>query len=809
MLSANHLDYMITDLALYRFYTSTTICLPDFGIICPLKNNLEVQYHYIDDANTLHSLQLHPHDFFVFQTGLPVTLIPDDMCIYLMIRLNPAFLLNLFSADRFSSLPVCHLASQFSADTLYAILNMSHLYVTNKGKNEFQIISNLYNTLDSFFPPVVPLKKSSQLRHSEKRKELILSYIENHIQDTSRQNETARALGLTPQYLSAWFQKNFDCTFSNYILNKKIEAVKLWLRYTSISEAEIAEQFHFKSVDILQNAMFQQCGLSLFKYRETFQKKETLSLPDSGNKLPLSPYYDELLSTNLTHTPSSTDIFPVEEDIHKISHKSVRYCPNSWRYLLNMGYAYQFNDNRMLIQLRKFQKEVHFKYGRICRLLDLTTLHSINHTTRYGFENIFLLLDDMLQLDLIPFIELGYKHAKIHFQFHETQILTMDEEVCSYYDKLIQILPDFLRACCNRYGIETVKLWEFSVYYDFIKEYEHLSTITFRQYMDYYQTIRSIIKSLVPEAKIGGADFNIFLPFELWEDKFRTLQDSQITMDFITINAYGGVMTDSEIHLSLDSDYMSNKIKKATRLINTYFPSIPVLITEFSFCYTSRNYLNDMIFSSCFLASFLIENMHLVKGMGYFTMSDLSVSYSDSWNLFFGGNGLFNYIGIPKPTYHIYKFFRELGTQIIGHSSDYLITTNSNYHFQALFINYVHINEEAAYDIHNKKLLDTPEQLFAHTTPQTLHIQIEQAVPGTYLFKTYTVNAFNGNILSYWAKCSSITHLSKQDYETFEQLAQPGINLYTKNVSSDELLDFTVHLEPLEVKLILIDYIEN
>ena len=71
-----------------------------------------------------------------------------------------------------------------------------------------------------------------------------------------------------------------------------------------------------------------------------------------------------------------------------------------------MGYAYQFNDNRMRIQLRKFQKEVHFKYGRICRLLDLTTLHSINHTTRYGFENIFLLLDDMFQLDLIPFLGL-------------------------------------------------------------------------------------------------------------------------------------------------------------------------------------------------------------------------------------------------------------------------------------------------------------------------------------------------------------------------------------------------------------------
>ena len=67
----------------------------------------------------------------------------------------------------------------------------------------------------------------------------------------------------------------------------------------------------------------------------------------------------------------------------------------------------------------------------------------------------------MLRLDLTPFIELGYKHAKVHLQFRETQILTMDEEVFSYYDKIIQILPDFLRACCNRYGIETVTSWKF------------------------------------------------------------------------------------------------------------------------------------------------------------------------------------------------------------------------------------------------------------------------------------------------------------------------------------------------------------
>lgn len=809
MHSNNHLDYMITDLALYRFYTTTPLCLPDFAILCPLENNLEIHYSDSDASNSIHNLQLHSHDLFVFQTGLPVTLIPDDMSVCLLIRLNPAFLLNLFPSDRLSTLPVCHPASQFSSEVLYTLLNLSHLYITNKGKNEFLIISHLYNTLDSFFPASSSSVCPAQTKHSEKRKEEILSYIEEHIQDSLKQNETALALGLTPQYLAAWFQKNFDCTFSTYVLRRKIETIKAWLRYTTLSEMILAEQFHFKNVDALKTSMMQLCGLVPSLYRKNFQRAESFFLPDAQSKLPLSPYYDELLSVSLPHTPASLDTTTVENEIHKISPKSFKTCPDSWRYLLNMGYAYQFSDPRMLAQLDEIQQNIHFQYGRICRLLDLTTIHIIKQKTCYGFENIFLLLDQMLQLHLIPFIELGYKHAKVHFQFRETQILTMDEDIISYYNKIIQILPDFLRACCNRYGSKTVASWQFSVYFNFIDEYEHLAEITFLQNIDYYKKIYSLIKNLLPDAKVGGGEFNIFLSFDFWKEKFLILQDLQIDMDFISINAYGSVITNSQTHLTLDSGYMYDKVRKAVKLIESYFPSTPVLITEFSFCYVSRNYLNDMIFSSCFLASFLNQTMHLVKGLGYFTMSDLSISYSDSWELFFGGNGLFNCLGLPKPTYYIYQFFKGLGARIIGQTSDYLITTNSDYHFQALFMNYVHINEEAAYSQNNIKLLDTPEQLFVSTDSKSLHIQIEDAIPGTYLLKTYTLNAFHGNLLSYWAKCRSITHLSELDFKLFKQLSLPGINLHTQTVSDNKVLDFSVHLEPLEVKLVLIDYIEN
>lgn len=810
MHSNNHLDYMITDLALYRFYTDTFLCLPDFCVLCPLENNLEIRYIDFHHSENTQCIQLHPHDFFVFQTGVSLQLIPEDVSVCLLVRLNPSFLLNLFSTDRLAHLPLVHPASQFSSGSLYSFLKMSHLYISNKKEFEFQIIGNLYDVLDSLFSSSSSLSIADKnLRHSEKRRTAILSYIDDHIQESFKLNETAQALELTPQYLASWFQKNFDCTFSTYIQNQKLESIKLWLRYTSLSDSVLAEQFHFKNAGTLQQTMIKLYEMSPSQYREQFQHPDSIRLPDERNKLPLSPYYDALLSADMHQKSTVPTVLQNEDTIFRISPKSSKNMPDSWCYLLNMGYAYQFNDMRMQAQLKELQQTIHFQYGRICRLLDLTTIHVINHSTRYGFEHVFQLLDEMLQLDLTPFIELGYKHAKVHLQFRETQILTMDEEVFSYYHKTIQILPDFLRACCNRYGADVVSFWQFSVYYDFIEEHEHLSNLTFRQYIDYYQKIRFLIKDILPNAKVGGADFNVFLPFEYWEEKFRVIQDLQVNMDFISINVYGGVMTDSQVHLTLDSNYMTAKTRKAIKIIEQYFPSVPILVTELAFCYTSRNYLNDMVFSSCFLASFLRETIQLVKGIGYFTMSDLSVYYSDSGSLFFGGNGLFSCIGLPKPTYYIYSFFRNLGTRIIGHTSDYLITTDSNYRFQALFTNYVHINEQAAYSKHNEKLLDTPEQLFESSNTKPLHIQIEQAIPGTYLLKTYTLNAFHGNLLPYWAKCRSLTHLSEQDFQTFKQLAQPAINLHTKTVTDDGILDFSVHLEPSEVKLVLIDYIEN
>ena len=308
MLSKNRLDYMITDLALRRFYVESSICLPDFGLLCPLENSIKIQYPLPENPEAFQSLQLRPHEFFLFQPDLPVKLIPEDVSVCLLVRLNPAFLLNLFSAEQLGLSPIYRPASQLSSGTLYAFLKLAHLYITDQQTYELQIISNLYHSLESLFAfPAPSVAKTIHERHSEKRKEMILSYIDEHIQETFKLTETAQAIGLTPQYLSSWFQKNFDCTFSSYILSQKIETVKNWLRYTRLNDLTLTEQFHFKDMLSFQNAFARSCKVSPSQYRALFQKEEQIHLPAAETKLPLSPYFDALLSVNAA--PETTSLF--------------------------------------------------------------------------------------------------------------------------------------------------------------------------------------------------------------------------------------------------------------------------------------------------------------------------------------------------------------------------------------------------------------------------------------------------------------------------------------------------------------------
>lgn len=805
MLSSTRLSDIMNEMNLHRFLTTSSLCLPDYGILCVLEGNLKIRSESAVDGTEKRTWKILSSDFFFLPVGVTVELCPDDTVVCLLLRLNPAFLLDISFPEQLLRNPEAGSTLFPASEALPDFLEMYSLYLTDRSAYEFRIISRLYDCLQIFTATPDTLQRESGTTGA-RRYHAILSYIRQRIREPLTLAGTADGIGLTPQYLSSWFQKNLHCTFSAYINQTKAQHCLPWIYYTKLSFADISALFHFTNTKVFTQQVVHLTGQTPEECRQAFLDGFGTQIPDSDTVLAQPLHY-------LRHYPAAGRQSPHTFDLS--SAVTIRVpellsgdrLTDSWRYLLNLGYAYQYSDPAIRQQLREIQEQVHFRYGRICRLLDLTTQHRIHGRDHYGFELIFQILDLMTDLNLIPFLELGFKNAKVHFQFTETRLLINNENTAAYYDTLIEILPDFIHACCNRYGLKAVSSWKFSLYYDFIQEKENDYNITFWQYAGYFRRISDVIRRYLPSCRVGGPDFNISLTLEALDDKLAALKSLGLDLDFITINAYGIQTDDGQLHAALDPDYMSDKTTLTIRKIHAYYPDTPVLITEFNFCYTSRNYLNDSIFQSCFLVRYLCRHLDTVRGLGYFTLSDLSVRYSDSEKIFFGGNGLYTCNGLPKPTFYIYRFFCMLGSRMVSRAENYMITADTRYRIQGLFFNYVHINENAAYSDRNSALLKTPEQLFMPAAPVSIHLQVAGAVKGTYMLKSYTLGIFQGNILREWAKCPDLTDLKEDDLQFFCRISRPAVTLSTCNVTESGILDFSITLEPLETRLIVMEYI--
>lgn len=824
--------------------------------ICVCHASYTILY-FLDGAcdvciDSRESLSLSPSDLLLLPPGTPALFFPKRPAVCLSVQLNPAFLLSTLKTDTLFS---CCLSSpqtpalgQMSAH----LLSLSRLYLSEKEQQQYQILSHLYSCVQilhalppsgqgepdgrsaSSFQPNQTEDHSAPLpaRFLE-----IADYISKHIDSSLTLQDTAAAMNLTPQYLASCFQKSAGCTFMAYVSRLKARASLPWLTCTELPDSEISAAMGFRNT-----AAFQKCILDQFRdTTENIRKHGRLSQSSFSSFLPHTicedplPYLlpDSLPSAKSALTPSSlpsakstlapaslssaknaltpaslpaseaeTSASPPSIDIHLSLQEKM---DASWKYVLNVGFASQLTDIGLRSQIQDIQTRLHFRYGRICRLLDLTLSHQINGKDHYSFEIIFQTLDFLLSIHLIPFLELGFKREKIHSHFTETYILSPEKDILAYYDMLLTILPDFIRSCCNRYGQDTVSQWYFEIYYDEIDNAENNMELTFGQYADYYKQISSILRAFVPECHVGGTGFNTYLELSVLEQELCTLRSMKAQLHFFSIYVYGGIGHSFDTHLTLDQDLVLNKTCQAVSLIHGYFPELPVLVTEFSFCYSSRNYLNDSLFQSSFIIRYLARQLKNVQGIGYFSLSDLNVRYRDTDEIFFGGNGLYNIHGIRKPSYYAYDFFNNLGHFLLGKGEHYIFTANSKSSLQGILFHYVHIDKPLAYSEHAEELLTAPTLHFQSAPAEQMSFTFRGLLPGSYIVKRYRITEQAANPLKHWPKYRYFRSLSEKDLKFFRYLSHPETDLFVVEVQKGEPLRLSIVLEPQEVQLLLID----
>lgn len=595
----------------------------------------------------------------------------------------------------------------------------------------------------------------------------ILRYINTHYTETISLADTACSLSVTPQYLASFFKKAKHCTFLEYVQDIRRQMTSL--------------------KDFTPNSYALNLSESLSGHAITFEQ--------------VLPYISRYASFSKVSEP------PHHQCQKVIANTAFgQDFPDSWKKLINLGYASDFANIQLFQQLIRVQKEIGFAYGRICRIFDLITVYSIENQTIYDYNRIFRIFDVMIDHHMLPFLEVSNKIFRIQLSLLENVPLHMGKEITEYYNHLLILLPDFIRACINRYGQENFDQWRFEISYnnyDFIETAENFS---FHKYMLYYQKILSVIRSYSSSCKVGGPGFNQWDNPQKLEDILEQYSSYQIEPDFITAYVYPLTSDGSTASLSPDEDLSLKRMQFLRDLICKRHKNLELWITEFNSNLSARNLLNDSSYQSVFLAKLLTTAVRMdIKAMGYYLLSDLPLRYADSLDLFFGGWGLFTDSDLPKPSYHAYSMFSMLGRRLLNYHENYLITANSDSSFQCFFYHYEHIRPEYYQKNILRSNLDGTD-LFIKTDDHHWEVTIEQVPAGTYLLKEYTVSESAGNLLAIWKQLSFAAFSKELDLHALHLLGSLQPKLTVLDAAPDHILSVPLTLTGHQVKLLLIDW---
>ena len=791
------ISQIISQLNVHQITNPVTLCLCDYSILCTLEGSLRIEF----ENQHSHYLQT---DVILLPPGLSVNLEPDKYALCLILQIKPWFLLNTLDCQNLFDKIYGSIKTPY-LQTLYPHAILIARYYMNINEHEYEILSELFCCISIIQKHLVSesVCTDTATRENGKRNREILEYLQMHSKDFLRLQDTAEAIGLTPQYLAAFFKKSFGCTFIEYVHRLKASKCYFWLIYTQFSDQEISDFMGFQNLTSYHKAirLYYHCSADdirkssrLPSLPSTFDDATIILKPDSiFSELPDDPPTFQIVKRG--QVPLVT-----RADINILKHRPVS---DSWKYLINLGFAYQLISPNLQSQLMEIQEKVHFNYGRICRIFDLAGIEQVRGTKLYSFELIYQIIDLMDSLNMIPFLELSNRPVKINVNFQETQVLNNAEHPIVYYNRLLQILPEFLKSSCNRYGISYVKKWRFEICYDF---YDNTSQLTFGQYANYFKNITTVIHSIVPECIVGGPGFNTHEPLTKLENILSSFDSLKIHPDFISMQVFSATGYGADMHLSLDKEIVNVRTRNVVEFIHKKYPGVSILVSEFNSCHTARNHLNDTLFQATFLARYLIQNLDIADSLAYFSLSDVSTRYTDSDNMLFGGNGLYSYQGIPKPAFYIYSFFQSLGASMLSKGDNYIITSGSSTSFQGLFFNYAHITEAVSSNNLSLQDLTSGEQLFEAVAPQFMRFRLHNVQPGYYLVKVNTINHTHGNILYNWYKSAFINIYEKKDIDFFKSLTKPASSLYTIKVTEQKILEFSILLNPQEIHLLLIDY---
>ncbi len=640
----------------------------------------------------------------------------------------------------------------------------------------------------------------------------IKAYINENFRLPITLSDLARDQFLTPQYLSRIFKKIFGMNFFEYLNNIRLNSAVLDLVNTNDSVIRISFDNGFPNVAAFTKVFKEKYNMTPQQYRKHVLQRQRDIFRDAEADYTKIDFksVESHFSTNFNSSRIEPKLSRPEKTLYIDADVSL-YSPLKlvWNEVLNLGFASDIGKSKLKTQIELFQSKMSFKYARFQGIFNEDPAIVPANKLKRNFYNCDSLIDYLYSINLLPFIEIGNKPKKINYR--PKRNLFNEEKNYTYLDnsQLEEVFKEFLKHCINRYGVSEVEKWKFEFWAEH-DEFLRYDDSYIKGYISTYSNLSSIIKSIIPNAQLGGPGFNMAADINVLGCIISGLKNLGITPDFVSFYSYPyTIMRSKEVkggpgegdHSVLwDKNGYLRNLKAAKKYVKTINSDIKnFYITEWNVDFSNRNFLHDSCFKAPFILQTIIDSNDIVNGLGYWLLSDISSEYVDSDSLLYGGAGLINRSGIRKPGYFAYDFLSKLGCYLVKKGENHIITRHSDNEFEVLVFNYKYLSNYSLINYDYEKDLRQINNLLEDLENLSVTVQLRNVRKGKYSIKQYVLSSEHGSLLDEWIRLSAPENLHQSEVEYLRNICVPKRQIFKMNSTETGDLILNCNLLPNEI----------
>lgn len=714
---------------------------------------------------------------------------------------------------------------------LFARLIQINSINTTKDRSSLLTISYAYGLMHelmlNFYIPEgnAPVHSTETLQ----RLKNITSYIEEHYAENITLKFMAEQQFLSASYLSHFFEKNMNMTFSAYLTSVRLQHATRELMNTDHYIEDIAASNGFPNSRAFVSAFRKQYHMLPSQYRTDADAQSDMGILDDSKKhnyLELEKHdFLSILNQYLDKNAAAPVTRP--ELSHALGNHMIDAAAkgvplkHTFKVFTSVGRASDLLRQEIQEMLLTLQREIGYQYIKFHGILDDAMMlyredSEGNPILSYCYVD--KVIDFLRSIGLRPLIQFSFMPKALakypeQLLFANPVIISPPKDEKKWCFLIEELTGHFI----SRYGRQEVEHWLFTFWNETLSPTPFTIGDLDTVYHLYELTYRSV-KKCDPLLPFGNPSalathwpnpaFTKFLDYCQSRDcmpdfhilHFYPISNAGVSNfehvtreDFVNFKA-------SDIILSSDPELM-NKFVCSYKDFARSYPAVPAYLTEWCSTSSHRDLLNDTCYRSAYICKNILENYDELDSFGNWTLTDYIEELGLCDSLFHGGMGIFTRNGIKKPAYYAFLFLNHLKNTLLSRGEGYFVTTDGHDGYAILLYNYNHFSSFYAQGILFDASPESRYEVFGNTHSMDIELTLEKVMHGSYHMREQIVNRNYGSCYDEWVRMGAEPLTSQEETDILKARSVPMLQKSTLTAQEEKLYYFA-HLEPHEIRLV-------